>query len=68
MIRQCIAFDSYKCAIKSNTGSTINFMHIQQEVVGPPAAFTVNDKLQFCPPKLMANVAVPAEVGVPDIA
>ena len=31
------------------------------------AELTVNDKLQDCPPKLMANAAVPDEVGVPDM-
>ena len=29
---------------------------------------TVNERLQVCPPKLIANDAVPEEVGVPEIA
>ena len=31
----------------------------------PPGGFTVNDKEQLCPPKLIAKLAVPAEAGVP---
>ncbi len=32
-----------------------------------PAAFTVKDTLQFCPPKLTGKTAVPAADGVPEI-
>lgn len=63
----CVVVSVAKKALAKHTTFEATVVEVEQPVV-VLASSTVTEKLQLCPPKVIAKEAVPADVGVPAIA
>jgi hypothetical protein len=61
----CVVVSVAKKALAKHTTFDATVVEVEQPVVVPDEASTVTEKLHDCPPKVIANAAVPVDVGVP---